>query len=460
MQLVARPKAASATWVDPPADRLSSTTATPLSDDEFAARIGRFSPFERAPTIAIGVSGGRDSMGLALLASRWALRCGGDLVAVTVDHGLRPESASEAKQVGDWLNAHNIRHHILRWPGPYPATGVQAAARQARYRLLTDYCREHAILHLLVAHQREDQAETVWLRGERASGRHGLAAMAAVSEHRHVRLLRPLLDVPRARLAATLTAAGQTWIDDPSNVDTDMTRGRLRSEADQRSLTDALATAQACADERILAERAVAALAAQALRFDPAGFITIDRSILATAAPDTVEQVLARAVMAVAGRTYPPRGDRTRRLRGALAISGGFRSRTLGGCRLIGQEHWVHVCREPARIGAPLPLETGATDVWDNRFLVSVTKNLGKESRLDALTVSGWNQIVGLDPRLRSSTMPYAARVALPAIWRGDQVVAVPHLAYVHDRNRALTEGLRLRWRPPLAVAPARFGKV
>ena len=419
-----------------------------------------FAPFEDAPTIAAAVSGGRDSLSLTLLASRWAARRGGDLVAITVDHGLRPESASEARQVGDWLTAHAIHHHVLHWPGPYPTTGVQAAARQARYRLLTDYCREHAILHLLVGHQREDQAETVWLRRERASGSDGLAAMAAISEQTHLRLLRPLLDVPRERLAATLIAVGQKWIDDPSNDDPGMARGRLRSQTGELSLTDALATAHACALERISAERAAAGLAARALRFDPAGFVTIDRSKLATEAPDIVERVLARTVMTVAGRAYPPRGVRTRRLRAAMADTSGFRSRTLGGCRLIGHENLVYVCREPARVGPPVRLIAGATVVWDNRFSVSVTKNLGKASQLDALTASGWDQIVALDPQLRSSAMPYAARLVLPAVWQAGEVVAVPHLGYVHRGGSALTIGLRLKWLPPLAVAPALFGKV
>ena len=457
---MARLKAAPDAPAGLPAVPLHPSSTTPLSDEEFAARMACFDPFEHAPTIAVAVSGGRDSMGLTLLASRWAARRGGDLVAITVDHGLRPDSASEARQVGDWLTAHAIRHHVLHWPGPYPTTGVQAAARQARYRLLTDYCREHAILHLLVGHHREDQAETVWLRRERASGSDGLAAMAAISEQTYLRLLRPLLDVPRERLAATLTEVGQTWVDDPSNHDLSMARGRLRSQADQLSLTDALATAHTCARERISAERAAAQLAARALRFDPAGFVTIDRSKLTTEAPDIVDRVLARAVMAVAGRAYPPRGERTRRLREAMVNSGDFRSRTLGGCRLIGQQNLVYVCREPARVGPPVRLIEDATAVWDDRFSVSVTKNSGDESRLDALTASGWNQIVALDPKLRSTAMPYAARLVLPAIWRGGHVMAVPHLGYAYRGEPALIGGLRLKWLPQHAVTPALFGKV
>ncbi|MDA0654716.1 MAG: tRNA lysidine(34) synthetase TilS, partial [Proteobacteria bacterium] len=430
----------------------------PLSDDEFAALMAPFTPFEAAPTIAVAVSGGRDSMSLALLAARWAARCGGELVAVTIDHGLRPDSAREAKQVAGWLGAHNIRHRVLRWQGPYPSSGIQAAARQARYRLLTQYCREHSILHLLVGHHREDQAETVLIRRERASGRDGLAAMARLSEQSHLRLLRPLLEVPRARLSATLEVAGQSWIDDPSNDNTQMARGRMRAQGDELSLADALATAQISARERIAAEGATAGLAARALRFHPAGFITLDRAILAAEPAALVERVLARAVMAVAGRRYPPRTKRSRRLREAMMRTARFPGHTLAGGRLIGHENVVYVCREAARIGPPVGLTAGASTVWDNRFTASVTKSLDDRIQLGALTASGWNQIVKVAPQLRDTAIPYGARTVSPAIWRDDAVLAVPHLGYAVAENLLATAGFQLKWRPPLAVAPARFG--
>ena len=439
---------------------LASAPLRPLSDDEFAARMARLGPFERAPAVAAAVSGGRDSMSLALLASRWVAAQGGDLVAITVDHGLRLGSAVEARQVGGWLAAHGIRHAILRWQGPYPQSGIQAAARQARYRLLTDYCRAHAILHVLAGHHCDDQAETVLIRRERASGGDGLAAMAAISERMHLRLLRPLLDVPRQRLTATLAAAGQMWADDPSNDNTEMARGRLRAGENKGLLADALATAHASAGQRMEAERATAGLAARALRFHPGGFATIDRTVLATAAPDIVERLLARTVMAVAGRPYPPRGDRTRRLRDAVATTGRIGGRTLGGCRLVGPENLIYVCREAARIGPPVRLMAGTPLVWDGRFTVSVTKNLAAETWLGALTAPGWGQIVAAEPRLRNTTIPYAARTVLPAIWRADKVLCVPHLGFVAGGKALVANGLRLNWRPPLAVAPAPFGKV
>ncbi len=422
--------------------------------------MARLAPFERSPTVAVAVSGGRDSLSLTLLASRWAARQGGDLMAITVDHGLRPESAAEAQQVGDWLAAYGIRHHVLRWQGPYPVSGIQAAAREARYSLMTDFCRDKAILHLLVGHHREDQAETVSIRRERSSGSAGLAAMAAISERADVRLLRPLLDVPRERLAATLAVARQSWIEDPSNDNLATARGRLRRRADALSSADALALGHASARERIQVEGAGANLAARALRFHPAGFVAIDRFVLTSMPSDIVEWVLARTTMAVAGRAYPPRRDRTRRLREALANTAEFSDRTLGGCRLIGHRNLVYVCREVARIAPALPLVNGAEGVWDNRFRVSVTKSLGEGAELGALTGHGWAQIVAADSRLKNTSMPYAARLGLPALWQRNCVVAVPHLGFVNQENEAVTQGLRLRWSPPQAVAPALFGKV
>nr|WP_083901585.1 tRNA lysidine(34) synthetase TilS [Azospirillum sp. B4] len=137
---------------------------TAVDDALFARLMAPLGPFETAPVLAVGVSGGRDSLALTLLAHRWAQARGGRIQAFTVDHALRPESAAEAAQVARWLAARGIDHAILTWEGPKPATGLQAAARQARYALLAAACRERGILHLCLAHHREDQAETVALR--------------------------------------------------------------------------------------------------------------------------------------------------------------------------------------------------------------------------------------------------------------------------------------------------------
>jgi tRNA(Ile)-lysidine synthase len=191
----------------PNADGNSQTTA--LTNEEFANRLDRIGPFERPPHLAIAVSGGADSMALALLADAWARPRGGEITALTVDHRLRPESQSEARQVGIWLAARGIAQETLVWDGPHATGDIQAAARAARYRLLEDWCAERRVVHLLTAHHSEDRAETFWLRLARGSGLDGLAGISAVTERAQCRVLRPLLDVPPARLRARLRVEGQ-----------------------------------------------------------------------------------------------------------------------------------------------------------------------------------------------------------------------------------------------------------
>jgi tRNA(Ile)-lysidine synthase len=110
--------------------------AAPLTLGELDAALAAIGGFETRPLIAVAVSGGPDSLALTILADRWAREHGGELIALTVDHRLRRESAEEAQTVGSWLVARGIAHHVLVWTDPKPVTGIQEAARAARYRLL------------------------------------------------------------------------------------------------------------------------------------------------------------------------------------------------------------------------------------------------------------------------------------------------------------------------------------
>jgi len=188
-------------------------------------------PFTDAAALVLAVSGGPDSMALMWLAARWrgALANGPRLVAVTVDHGLRQESAREARAVKAIARTLDIPHRTLRWRDEKPKAGLPEAARAARYRLLAGAARRAGASHVVTAHTRDDQAETVLMRLLRGSGLTGLAAMAPVSRRDGVLLARPLLEVPKARLVATLRAAGVPFSDDPTNRDPTFTRPRLRA---------------------------------------------------------------------------------------------------------------------------------------------------------------------------------------------------------------------------------------
>ena len=195
-----------------------------------------FDPLAHAPVLVLAVSGGPDSTALLMLAARWrrARKRGPKLIAVTVDHGLRPQSAGEARAVHRLARRLGVPHRILRWEGRKPAAGLQEAAREARYRLLAAVARTAKAGHILTAHTLDDQAETVLIRMSRGSGLTGLGAMAPVSPlpaaaAGAIMLVRPLLDIPKTRLVATLTRAGIAYADDASNRDPRFTRARLRA---------------------------------------------------------------------------------------------------------------------------------------------------------------------------------------------------------------------------------------
>jgi tRNA(Ile)-lysidine synthase len=200
---------------------------SPISSAE-AARL--FSDLKSAGAVVLAVSGGPDSTALLWLASQWRgrLKAGPKLIAVTIDHGLRPEAAQEARAVKKLAARLRIPHTTVRWTGAKPLRGLPAGAREARYAMLAEAARKSGAVCILTAHTRDDQAETFMMRLSRGSGLAGLAAMARRSVRGDVVIVRPFLDVPKARLIATLDKAKVTFANDPSNRDEAFTRPRWR----------------------------------------------------------------------------------------------------------------------------------------------------------------------------------------------------------------------------------------
>ena len=411
--------------------------------DELAASLSAIGGFEPRPLVAVATSGGPDSVALALLADRWARARGGVAWAVTVDHGLRPESRDEALRVGDWLAGRGIPHAVLTWHGEKPATGLQAAARDARYRLLGEWCRSQGCLHLLVAHHREDQAETYLIRRRAKSGPDGLAAMPAVREAAGYRLVRPLLSVPRARLRAFLVAEGQEWIDDPSNSNRAFERVRLRH--DRPAGDDILAQIAAHGRARVERERVLDRLIARHVILDSAGFATIDPAPILAAPEDLAERLFSRVAVTVGGGVYPPRRERVARLRDGLAAIPN-RARTLGGCRFVPWRGRVLVVREVAA-AAPLRLEPGVDCVWDRRFQVLAPAREGL-----VLACLGRDGVAALG-RDRAMESPPLVHPSLPAFRDGQGcVVGVPHMPFWR-REAGVLPGLAFRPVTPLTRA-------
>lgn len=410
----------------------------PLAPEEFAALIDHLGPFERCPDIAVGVSGGPDSLALALLLGDWAASRGGRVLALTVDHGLRPESAVEAGRVAAWLAGRpRIEHHILRWDGAKPATGIQAKAREARHRLMTDWCRTQGARHLALAHHLGDQIETHLMRAAHGSGARGLAGMSALREMEGIRLLRPLLRVPKGRLIASLRQRRQDWIDDPSNRDRRFERVRLREASaglDVAALDDRL---ERLGRRRAAEEVAAKALLADTVRIDPAGFALLAPEAWRDADMPVVEAAFGRLLRAIGTKAYAPGSARLAGildwLRNPASSVGRRRGWTLAGCAVTRRRGMIVVARDWGDIRDRPAIAPGETLIWDRRFRVSCT-GVDTDRPRGGLTVEplgeaglGWLGQSGL-ASLDGHEMPESARKALPALWNGSKLLAVPHL--------------------------------
>jgi tRNA(Ile)-lysidine synthase len=353
----------------------------PIGDAEADAL---FADLADEKALILAVSGGPDSTALLYLAARWQARRkpAPKLFAVTIDHGLRPESRDEAAAVLKFARKLGVAHRTLRWRGTKPSSGVQEKARAARYRLLRDAARKAKARRVLTGHTLDDQAETVLLRMARGSGLAGIAGMSravalagllsSIADEvprpaaprpqpragaADMVLVRPFLHVPKSRLIATLRAAGIPYAEDPSNEDPRFTRARLRRL--MPSLAEEGLTAHRLAHLARRVRRSEAAIeaivdwAAERLGLTPdRGRLGIGRSALRGLPADIALRLLGRAIDTI-GDEGPVELGKLEALSGALAAamasgSAQFR-RTLAGAMVSLQSDSIIIERAPAR---------------------------------------------------------------------------------------------------------------
>ncbi len=445
---------------------MASDVVRPLDDAEADALLAQLAPYY---SLIVAVSGGADSTALMHFVAGWCRRRGTadcQMLAITIDHGLRPEGAGEAAEVARQAAGLGIEHRTLRWSGPKPTTGIQAAARTARYDFL------HAIAveaghssptAILTAHTADDQAETLLMRLARGSGVDGLASIPAVGclqrpdrwgQILSYPLIRPLLAVPHARLVATLRVAGIPFADDPSNRDSRFERVRVREAL---SLLEGLGfdrialarTADRMQAARVALELATDRLAERAVEPVLGLVYEIDKDMLGEAPEETGIRLLRR-MLALAGGAGRPAELSTienayRQLSQAKA---GRMALTLGGCivetfrreagqREAGDRTWLRIYREPARDGGPPPilLNSGEHGLWDRRVWASVSPEYPGSLSFGAIGAD-WPALVSQHTCLASLPMPVAAASGIPAFRDAGVIVAVPSLAsYASSRG-------------------------
>lgn len=432
----------------------------PITDDEIRAR---FEPLLGAPT-AVAVSGGADSMALMHIAQRaLALvplqlksmerseRPG--LLVLTVDHGLRSGSADDAAWVVSQAEAAGLPCRVLRWEGEKSLQGIQAAARAARYRLLHEALIEEVRSYggeqriLLTAHHREDQAETFLMRLARGSGIDGLSAMqnvasASTSRAQGPQLVihRPLLDLPKSRLVATLREAGLTWREDPSNEREDFERVRVRKALASLSALGITGEAIARSAARLSRVRAsilqqTEDIAHQFVDWHDGQFGSVPLEAFNGLSEEIAIRVLRFLIDAYGGASPEPRLSELETLAGRIRATSDrpwpARAATLGGCRFDWRPGGdLRAWRENGRAGlSTMEIGPGMRSiVWDGRFEISASADLDGPVEVRALGAAGWKDLRAELPYLGKLGLPPGAAATLPACWRAERLLAVPGL--------------------------------
>ena len=435
----------------PAATRRRPRDGDPLGTGELAGLFAEvLEPGDRA---VLAVSGGCDSTALMVLFADWLAdnrRTPAQHTVVTVDHRLRPASASEARIVARHATALGFGHHTLVWDGVKPSTGLQAAARAARYRLLAGYARERGFGAVMTGHTADDQAETLLMRLARGSGIDGLAAMAPATvladdgapraglpEHGQwrMRLLRPLLAVPRARLRATLESRAIAWQEDPSNGSPAFERARMRAAAGTLAalgLTrDSLAlSARRLQRARAALERAVDAFCeprAAMVTTAPSGFVRFGGAALRDQPREIAIRALLRAVAAVGG------GGGRVSLAKLEAVAEGICARecgawTLARTKITATPASVLIVREAGRTPPPrLALAAGQEALWDGRFLVRAAGDVASVE-VRALGPDGVRAAAAAGAACPAA--PPGVLEHVPAFYRDGLLIAVPSLGY------------------------------
>jgi len=411
--------------------------------------------FDQKPaSIAVALSGGADSMALCLLLNDWCEDHKISLHALSVDHGLRSQSAQEIEQVAAWLKARKINHHVLHWLGEKPSRGIQKDARIARYDLMGEWCAGHDIKHLFVAHHLDDQAETFLLRLFRGSGISGLSAMKNRSAYPvrldHIapeklpELCRPLLQIPKSRLKATLCTRGQEWIEDPSNVNEDFMRVKIRKLLAQNDIEGLEAGRMAATADRMgrvqnLLEQMRVELARKALEVKPTGDIILDLTVLKTSHEEIALRLLASLCRMVSGGAYGPRMNKLQNLYDRL-LAEDFSGQTLSGCRIMPlQAGKVHFIREERAIKDAFEMAEKSQHLWDGRFWIRSGPHHGL---LRKLTAADWKGLIKELPDLSLDEIPPAVRYGLPCLEKEGGQVILPDLFEVYKERGIKAEYL------------------
>ncbi|MGI9350188.1 MAG: tRNA lysidine(34) synthetase TilS [Rhizobiaceae bacterium] len=392
--------------------------------------------------VIVAVSGGSDSMALLHLSALWSGINKVDLRVVTVDHGLRPEAAAEAAFVAGVSEGLGLPHVTLAWEGIKPSTGISEAARKARYLLIEEFARDIGAEEVLIGHTSDDQAETVWMRNLRIGNSPQWRGLSGMAEQMllpsGVMVYRPLLAIDRQTLRDYLADIGQSWIEDPSNLDESYERVRARRDLLKSEVTkeQICRLADLSGRQRKLAAETVTNLLVSELVVTNGPVFEIERALLGHLVESHCVLAIQLLVAIAGGKEHLIPVDVAREILGLHASD----RRTAGNAIVESHGTIMRFFRENRNLPV-VHIGPGDRAIWDNRLLV---KNRSDNTYTCSAVSKG--QLSAMEEELggKLDVKPRAALHSTPVLSGGDGRLTLPFVL-----GRVIDNDLELRFKVP-----------
>ena len=393
--------------------------------------------------IAIAVSGGVDSMVLMNLAKESDFLNDKNVFILVVDHDLRAESKQEAKFVKNEAKKIGFPTRILKWKGSKPNKRIQEEARNKRYSLLINFCRENNINNLYLAHHLDDQIETFLFRMFRGSGLQGLTSFSSSYERNGLTLIRPLIDTPKSELISYARRKKINWVEDPSNENQKYDRVKLRKVLP-------LIYKEGFDKKVFLKSVKKLRLANQALDQITKEFVLqyviinknisvfIKKELFLTAPEDVQLRVLQNTIRIFSGeRYYSPNYLKILNLMNWARNDNDISAKTLGGTIFRKRKGGLILYKEVKKLNdiKPIKLSKSKYKAWDNRFLIKINKSVkGEISYLgnEGVKILKSKKILG---KKGFNGIPLTALYSIPAMWDGKRLISAPFFDYSVDNS-------------------------
>ena len=385
----------------------------------------------KGQNIALAVSGGADSIALTYLANKFKNQFNYNLIAFTLDHQLRKESAKETIFVKNLMNKLKIKHYSLVWREEKPTTKIQETARIARYNILGEACRNNNIKYIFLGHHADDQLETFIIRLYAKSGLDGLSCMKEMTRiltnSGSINLVRPLLKYRKKALKNICNINKLKWIEDPSNSDMKYLRSKTRKLLLNTNVyEDFTNSIQVFRKLSINISNIINNFIKDDIKFNDLGVCKLSMYKFIELPSIFQIKVLNYLIRIIGGKKYPRKNKILNNLLRNL-LSKKCKNTTVGGAYIRITENDIILSRQLDNSIKTNNLNNYAT-LWDRRFMV-INKTTKNHLTVGALGEKDYLLMIKLN-KIQKPSINFSVIKTIPAIRVLEEVVSVPHLLY------------------------------